>query len=870
MKSRLCAFVLVLLTAGCVAQLAPAPPTPTPIPATLMPTPIPATVAAIPTAASTPTRVAPSPTAAPGAPFILQRLALRELPGAGHAPYDVAILGDKVYTLNSSTSNLAVIQNDRIVKYIPLEKSADALAADPIRKRLYLARTESKTISVVENDRVTWMPSIGDSPRSLLVFEEYLLVGLDNRNGILVLDTATLQIRARIPIPDSFSVISLAGDPQHHRVYAGLYDRTAVIDTKTWSVLAILPTKGSYQTLAAYPPNGSVLTAMYDSPSQSQYLTAFDPLTGKQGARVKIGSDSYAAVLSPDNSRIYVANSFTNDVSVIDPRSMTVVATIPVSMRPRGLALDENAHRLYVANSESDSVSVINTDNYQVVATIPLSMMLTALAANENTGRVYVANASTDSVYVIEGARVAKEIGVGHHPVDLARDAPSNRLLVANQADGTLSIIDETNLSIRATQPITRYLTTVAVDAAHARVFARGVILDLKTLTPTGQRLTMVGNTIGSIIAPEFVRVNPNNNRIYALGWNGTPGSNGRTVTYSIDGDTLQQRTMLSYYGSSYFFAIDPNTNRIFVAGFHPMAYTSELNVFDANDAKLFALALPARPTGMVYNPQTQHLFLSHTATYVPYGPQPTADNTVLILDANSFGEVALLSVDAPGKMTRLGNTIYVAGFDSGSLTLIQDANVPTPPSPTPTLTRTPWPTPTPGPSPTFAPTWTRLPTVAPAATPLSACAISVATFAASRWTPQLTARLGCPIEKERTVNFAAQPFDSGGIMFWREDDKRIYVLLNDQTWAAYDDTWTSALPEDTCPDVRVPAGLVKPKRGFGKVWCEQSNMRAKIGAGTVAEYGYAALTQRFERGLLFAGAQPSRIFVLFADGKWE
>ena len=46
--------------------------------------------------------------------------------------------------------------------------------------------------------------------------------------------------------------------------------------------------------------------------------------------------------------------------------------------------------------------------------------------------------------------------------------------------------------------------------------------------------------------------------------------------------------------------------------------------------------------------------------------------------------------------------------------------------------------------------------------------------------------------------------------------------------------------------------------------------MRAKIGAGTVAEYGYAALTQRFERGLLFAGAQPSRIFVLFADGKWE
>ncbi len=221
-----------------------------------------------------------------------------------------------------------------------------------------------------------------------------------------------------------------------------------------------------------------------------------------------------------------------------------------------------------------------------------------------------------------------------------------------------------------------------------------------------------------------------------------------------------------------------------------------------------------------------------------------------------------MLNVNAPGKMARLNNTIFVASRTDGSLTLIEDAAMPVPPSPTPTRTPTPLPTLPPPPTPT------RTTTPSARVSPAPLCAFPLASLASQRWTPQVAARIGCPTEAERRVNFATQVFERG-TMFWREDEKKIIVLRNDKTWSSFDDTWTNALPEDSCPSVSVPG--IKPKRGFGKVWCEQANVRAKIGAATGNEIGlYSALVQKFERGQVFAGNQPTEIFVLSNDNKWE
>src|SRR5476651_1623611 len=77
---------------------------------------------------------------------------------------------------------------------------------------------------------------------------------------------------------------------------------------------------------------------------------------------------------SLEASFAYVANGNSNNVSVIDTSSNTVVATVTVGMSPSGVAITPNGAFAYVANFNSNNVSVIDTSSNTVVATITVGM----------------------------------------------------------------------------------------------------------------------------------------------------------------------------------------------------------------------------------------------------------------------------------------------------------------------------------------------------------------------------------------------------------------------------------------------------------------------------------------------------------------
>jgi YVTN family beta-propeller protein len=66
-------------------------------------------------------------------------------------------------------------------------------------------------------------------------------------------------------------------------------------------------------------------------------------------------------IVSPDGSRIYVANGRANTVSVIDAATLQIVTTVAVGQRVWGIALTPDGKRLYAANGLSNDVSVIDT-----------------------------------------------------------------------------------------------------------------------------------------------------------------------------------------------------------------------------------------------------------------------------------------------------------------------------------------------------------------------------------------------------------------------------------------------------------------------------------------------------------------------------
>ena len=123
-------------------------------------------------------------------------------------------------------------------------------------------------------------------------------------------------------------------------------------------------------------------------------------------------------------------------------------------------------------------------------------------------------------------------------------------------------------------------------------------------------------------------------------------------------------------------------------------------------------------------------------------------------------------------------------------------------------------------------------------------------------------------------IQDAEQAFDNGH-MFWREDNRYIYVVYEQGalsgTYQVFEDEWEEGDPEFSCV-ATAPADLVQPKRGFGLVWCELGGPEADIGWGLEEEAGYwqgkgDPLVHDFGAGVIFrdsAGTVSGKAYAFF------
>ena len=69
-------------------------------------------------------------------------------------------------------------------------------------------------------------------------------------------------------------------------------------------------------------------------------------------------------------AKVYVGNFKDNTVSVIDTDAGKVVATVPVSAGPHGMAITQDGRTVYISGDGSSSLDVIDTATNKVVKTI--------------------------------------------------------------------------------------------------------------------------------------------------------------------------------------------------------------------------------------------------------------------------------------------------------------------------------------------------------------------------------------------------------------------------------------------------------------------------------------------------------------------
>ncbi|SFE81799.1 40-residue YVTN family beta-propeller repeat-containing protein [Paenibacillus algorifonticola] len=244
---------------------------------------------------------------------------------------------------------------------------------------------------------------------------------------------------------------STTGDDVFKKAYITSFNtgKIDVVDLTNNTVQLGKITAGRNPNSAAINPNG---TQVFVTNRSSATVSVIDPGTDTVIKTINVGSSPLGVAFTPDGTKAYVAEQGNGgSISIIDTNLLTVVKTIPGFNSPTAMVIVDQA--LYVTESSSSQVSIINTTQDIVSGTIAVGSGPYGLSANPAGTKLYVANQSANSVSVVnlDTQTVEATIAVGASPTSTEVSPDGSRVYSANSGSNTISVIDTSNNTVIST-----------------------------------------------------------------------------------------------------------------------------------------------------------------------------------------------------------------------------------------------------------------------------------------------------------------------------------------------------------------------------------------------------------------------------------
>ena len=164
--------------------------------------------------------------------------------------------------------------------------------------------------------------------------------------------------------------------------------------------------------------------------------------------RVALPGMGYSCLLSPDEKKLYISLWTSATVAVYDVAGGSLGPAIESGQHPNELLLNKRGTRLFVANSNDNTVSVIDTKSGKTTETIATTLYPTRLAGSTTNGLalsadekiLYIANADNNylAVFDVSADGNSKSLGfipVGWYPTNVK--TLHDKIIVANGKGAT-------------------------------------------------------------------------------------------------------------------------------------------------------------------------------------------------------------------------------------------------------------------------------------------------------------------------------------------------------------------------------------------------------------------------------------------------
>ncbi len=272
-----------------------------------------------------------------------------------------------------------------------------------------------------------------------------LLTGNKAEDTVSFIDIETGKERARLPTGPMPHEIAISPDGRTAAVVAygarqiDFYDIAGAKHRRTLDL-------GTNQR-----PHGIVWLAsgsLVATTEGSSTLSLIDPLTGKVDSIATGAKGSHMVTVTPDESRAFVTNLGSRNVSVLDLKERRKVTDLSAGAEPEGLSLTPDGRELWVANRADDSVMVFDAATLAKLATIAVGDMPIRLAISPDGRTAVTSNNLDGSLTLIDVAsrkvtrtiEVSGERAAGQVTILFATDG--ERLYVAETGRAQIAEIE--------------------------------------------------------------------------------------------------------------------------------------------------------------------------------------------------------------------------------------------------------------------------------------------------------------------------------------------------------------------------------------------------------------------------------------------
>lgn len=214
-------------------------------------------------------------------------------------------------------------------------------------------------------------------------------------------------------------------------------------------------------------------------------------------------------------AKVFVTNSDTADVSVIDTSTDAVIATIPVGRTPFADAISPDGRFAYVTNFDSSSVTVINTTSLTAVAQVPVGLGPVGVTFTPDGSLAYVANQYSDSVSVIDTSTLTEiaQIPVGSNPIWVAFTPDGRFAYVTDQQSAAVSVINTASRTEVVRIPVGLGPTAVLVTPDGTKAYVTNAFENSVSVINTATNA--VSATIDTGIHAQGNAVTPDGRLVY-------------------------------------------------------------------------------------------------------------------------------------------------------------------------------------------------------------------------------------------------------------------------------------------------------------------------------------------------------------------